>query len=70
MAAVKVGLILSRHHNEAIIIYDRQTQANIRVLIADIRGDKVRVGIEADRTRYGVHREEVFDKIVAEGKMP
>lgn len=46
-------LVLSRHNGESIIIDGR-----IKVTIVDIRGDKVRVGIEADK-EISVHREEV-----------
>lgn len=35
-------LVLTREKNESIIIGD-----NIKVMIVDIRGDKVRLGIEA-----------------------
>lgn len=46
-------LVLSRHVNERIIIGD-----GIAVVVVDIRGDKVRLGIEAPRD-VSVHREEV-----------
>ena len=38
-------LVLSRKKNESIIIND-----NITVTVIEIRGDKVRLGIEARRT--------------------
>jgi carbon storage regulator len=40
---------------------------DIRVTIVDIRGDKVRVGIEAP-TSTGVHREEVWLAIQKENE--
>ena len=53
-------LVLSRHRNEKIIIGD-----NIEVVIVDIRGDKVRLGIEAPKD-VSVHRREVYDAIKRE----
>lgn len=53
-------LVLSRHRNESIVIGD--CPQKIEVLIVDIRGDKVRLGIEAPK-EVPVHRKEVFDAI-------
>ncbi len=50
-------LILSRKKNESIVIYD-----NIRVTVVEIRGDKVRLGVEAPK-EVSVHRQEVFEAI-------
>lgn len=47
-------LVLSRKKNEQIVIGD-----NIVITIVDVRGDKVRIGIEAP-THVPVHRHEVF----------
>ena len=58
-------LVLNRRRDERIMIGD-----DIVVTIIDIRGDKVRVGIDAPR-ELQVHREEVFKAIKdAEGKEP
>lgn len=46
-------LVLSRKCNEVVCIGD-----NIRVIVVDVRGDKVRLGFEAPR-EVTVHREEV-----------
>lgn len=51
-------LVLTRSQDQAIVIGDNL----IRIVIVDIRGDKVRVGIEAPRD-ISVHRQEVFDAI-------
>ncbi len=50
-------LVLSRKKDESIIIRE-----NIVVTVVDIRGDKVRLGIEAPRD-VRVHRREVYDAI-------
>jgi carbon storage regulator len=50
-------LVLSRKKNESIIICD-----NITVTVIEIRGDKVRLGIEAPKN-VSVHRREVYEAI-------
>lgn len=50
-------LVLSRKKNESIVIDD-----NITIVVVEIRGDKVRLGIEAPK-EVPVHRREVFDAI-------
>jgi carbon storage regulator len=54
-------LVLSRKKNEAIII-----DAKITVTVVEIRGDKVRLGIEAPAD-IPVHRQEVFEAIQRSG---
>jgi len=53
-------LVLSRHRDESIMIGD-----NVVVTIVDIRGDKVRLGIDAPQD-IPVHRQEVYDAIQRE----
>lgn len=53
-------LVLSRRRDEAIMIGD-----DVVVTIVDIRGDKVRLGIEAPLS-IPVHRQEVYDAIKRE----
>ncbi len=50
-------LVLSRKKNEKIIIGD-----NISIMVVDVQGDKVRLGIEAP-CEITVHREEVYKAI-------
>jgi carbon storage regulator len=50
-------LVLSRKKDESIIIND-----HIRVTVVEIRGDKVRLGIEAPKD-ISVHRREVYEAI-------
>jgi carbon storage regulator len=53
-------LVLSRKANESIIIGTGPDK--ITVVIVEIRGDKVRMGIEAPK-EVPVHRQEVYDAI-------
>jgi len=55
-------LVLSRQRDETIMIGD-----NISVTVVDIRGDKVRLGINAPK-EITVHRKEVYDAICRENK--
>ncbi len=55
-------LVLSRHRDESIMIGD-----DVVVTIVDIRGDKVRLGIEAPQS-IPVHRQEVYDAIQRENR--
>ena len=50
-------LVLSRKKNESVVIND-----NITIVIVEIRGDKVRLGIEAPKD-VPVHRKEIYDAI-------
>jgi carbon storage regulator len=50
-------LVLSRKKNESIVIND-----DIRIVVVEIRGDKVRLGVEAP-AEVPVHRREVYDAI-------
>ncbi len=53
-------LVLSRKKNESVVIDDQ-----IVLTVIEIRGDKVRLGIEAPR-EVAVHRKEIFDAIQQE----
>ena len=55
-------LVLSRQRDESIIIGD-----NIVVTIVDVRGDKVKLGIEAPQN-VSVHRREVYEAIRRENQ--
>jgi len=50
-------LVLTRKLNESIVIND-----DVSVLVVEIRGDRVRLGIDAPRDVI-VHRKEVYDVI-------
>ena len=53
-------LVLSRQRDESIIIGD-----DIEITIVDVRGEKVRLGINAP-AHIPVHRKEVYDAIKRE----
>ena len=55
-------LVLSRQRDESIVIGE-----NVVVTIVDIRGDKVRLGIEAPG-EIPVHRREVYEAIQRENR--
>lgn len=55
-------LVLSRQRDESIIVGD-----NVQITVVDIRGDKVRLGIQAP-PNISVHRKEVFDAIQRENR--
>lgn len=50
-------LVLSRKKNESIVINNE-----ITIVVVEIRGDKVRLGVEAPK-EVPVHRREVYDAI-------
>lgn len=55
-------LVLSRQRDESIIIGD-----NVVITIVDVRGDKVKLGIDAPR-EISVHRREVYEAIQRENR--
>ena len=57
-------LVLSRKKNESIVINN-----DIRIVVVEIRGDKVRLGVEAPK-EVPVHRREVYDAIKRNAGMP
>jgi carbon storage regulator len=57
-------LVLSRKKNESIVIDDR-----IVITVVEVRGDKVRLGIEAPRD-VPIHRSEVYEAIRRASEAP
>ncbi len=55
-------LVLSRHRDESIMIGD-----DVMITIVDIRGDKVRLGIDAP-PEVPVHRQEIYEAIKRENR--
>lgn len=57
-------LVLSRKKSEAVIIGDGEDR--ITIMVVEIKGDKVRLGVNAPQT-LPVHRQEVYDAIKRKG---
>lgn len=55
-------LVLSRRANESLMIGD-----DVVITVLEVRGDQVRLGIEAPRS-VAVHREEVFAELVRQNQ--
>jgi carbon storage regulator len=53
----KAMLVLTRKINESIVINE-----DVSVLVVEVRGDRVRLGIDAPKD-VTVHRKEVYDAI-------
>ena len=53
-------LVLARKINESIMIGDE-----IEIVVIDIKGDQIKLGIKAPR-RISVHRKEIYEEIQAE----
>ncbi len=53
-------LVLSRKPQERLIVND-----NIVITVVEIKGDRVRIGIEAPQD-VSIHRSEVYDRIQQE----
>jgi len=57
-------LILTRRQAETLVIGD-----SVTVTVLDIKGDRVRIGVNAPRDVI-VNREEIFDKTRRKHRMP
>lgn len=55
-------LVLSRQRDQSIIIGD-----NVVITVVDVRGDKVKLGIQAPK-EISVHRQEVYEAIQRENR--
>lgn len=58
-------LVLTRSVGERLII----NNGEIKLSILEVKGNQVRIGIEAPR-HISVHREEIYKRIQAETKAP
>jgi len=59
-------LVLSRQRDQVLVLVTPDGE-EIEVMVVDIRGDKVRLGVNAPKT-YDVHRKEVLEQIKRENK--
>jgi carbon storage regulator len=57
-------LVLSRHRDERIVI-----GKNIVITVVEVRGDKVRLGIQAPG-HIPIHREEIFEIVHPGEQLP
>jgi carbon storage regulator len=57
-------LVLTRKVGQSIVIGD-----GIEVLVLEVRGEQVRLGIRAPKD-VTVHRKEIYDQIAEEGRHP
>ena len=55
-------LVLTRKVNQTIVIGD-----NVEVVVLEVRGEQVRLGIRAPRD-VTVHRKEIYEQIVEENR--
>lgn len=53
-------LVLTRKVNQSIIVGD-----NIEIVVLDVRGEQVRLGIKAPKD-VSVHRKEIYEQIAEE----
>ncbi len=56
-------LVLTRKHNQSIIIGN-----NIEIMIVEIRGDQVKIGIKAPKN-VSIYRSEIYEEIMNENKL-
>jgi carbon storage regulator len=58
-------LVLSRKRDERVVI-EAGGEIILQCVVVEVRGDKVRLGFEADPT-VKIHRQEVWDEIKERG---
>jgi carbon storage regulator len=56
-------LVLTRKHNQSIMI-----GSNIEIMIVEIRGDQVKIGIKAPKN-VSIYRSEIYEEIMNENKL-
>lgn len=55
-------LVLTREIGETIVIVDRVTGEKIKVIITKVSKNEARLGLECDKTKYNIYREELGEK--------
>ncbi len=56
-------LVLTRKHNQSIIIGN-----NIEIMVVEIRGDQVKIGIKAPKN-VSIYRSEIYEEILNENRL-
>ena len=56
-----------RDPDDTIILYDKRTGETYRVVVTEIHGDNVRLGVVAPKD-VQVHRKEIYDQIQQENR--
>ena len=57
-------LVVSRKKSESIVLRVKGLSEPIRILVADIRGDRARIGIEAHRETVEILRSELVEESI------
>lgn len=57
-----MSLVLSRKKSETVVVFDPATDFKVVVSVAEIRGDKVRIGFIAPPNVL-IQRQEIYDAI-------
>lgn len=56
-------LVLTRKHNQSIMI-----GSNIEIMVVEIRGDQVKIGIKAPKN-VSIYRSEIYEEIMNENRL-
>ena len=68
LPAKPIGIVLSRRPSEAVIIAPTDSDERATVTVTEIRGDKVRLCIDAPKG-WSVHRQEVADTAIQQERL-
>jgi carbon storage regulator len=67
--AERIMLVLSRKKNESVVLGPPGQTLAVEVVVVEIRGDKVRLGIQVPRD-WHLHRREVYEAVQSEAAGP
>lgn len=68
LPAKPIGIVLSRRPNEAVVIAPADSDERATVTVTEIRGDKVRLCIDAPN-RWSIHRQEIADAAIQQERL-
>ena len=57
-----INRIINGSNKDSLTIIDTSTLEEIRVVLIKRHGNEIRIGIEADKMKYDIHRTEDIDK--------